>query len=66
MIDQLTELEKTHEELTTKLADPEVYEGPTAKLQALQVEHGAIKQALTAAEEAWLDAQSAIEAAGEV
>jgi peptide chain release factor 1 len=25
MIDQLTELEKTHEELTTKLADPEVH-----------------------------------------
>ena len=24
MIDQLTELEKTHEELTTRLADPEV------------------------------------------
>jgi hypothetical protein len=31
-------------------------------LQALQIEFGEIKQALTAAEEAWLHAQSAIEA----
>ncbi len=40
-----------------------VYGGPTAKLQALQIEFGEIKQALTAAEETWLDAQSAVEAA---
>ncbi len=58
---RIAKLDRKKAALEARLADPEVYGGPTAKLQALQVEFGAIKQALTAAEEAWLDAQSAIE-----
>jgi len=60
---RIAKLDRKKAALEARLTDPEVYQGPTAALQALQVEHGEIKQALTAAEEAWLDAQSAIEAA---
>ena len=62
---RIAKLDRKKAALAARLADPQVYEGPTAALQALQVEFGAIKQALTAAEEAWLDAQTAIEAAAE-
>ena len=47
--------------LEAKLADPEVYNGPTAKLMALQVRHGELKQAIAKAEDAWLEAQAALE-----
>ncbi len=47
--------------LERKLADPDSYNGPTAKLMALQLELGNLKQAIAAAEEAWLEAQSALE-----
>ncbi|MDH3474147.1 MAG: AAA family ATPase, partial [Rhodospirillales bacterium] len=50
--------------LEVRLADPEVYNGPTAALMKLQMEHGAVKQALEEAEEAWLAAQEALEEAG--
>jgi ATP-binding cassette subfamily F protein 3 len=50
--------------LEARLADPEVYNGPTAALMKLQVQHGAVKQALAEAEEAWLAAQEALEEAG--
>ena len=49
--------------LEAKLADPEVYNGPTAKLQDLQIKHGEIKTALARAEESWLEAQAALEEA---
>jgi len=62
---RIAKLDRKKAALEARLADRQVYEGPTAALQALQVEFGAIKQALTAAEEAWLDAQTAIEAAAE-
>jgi ATP-binding cassette subfamily F protein 3 len=63
---RVAKLDRKRAALEARLADPEVYGGPTAKLQALQVEFGEIKQALTAAEETWLDAQGAVETAGEV
>jgi len=44
--------------LEARLADPEIYQGPTAKLMALQVKFGEIKRAIAEAEEAWLRAQS--------
>jgi ATP-binding cassette subfamily F protein 3 len=62
---RVAKLDRKKAALEARLAEPEVYQGPTAALQALQVEHGEIKQALTAAEEAWLEAQSAIDAAAE-
>jgi ATP-binding cassette subfamily F protein 3 len=62
---RIANLDRKKAALEARLADPEVYQGPTAALQALQVEHGEIKQALTAAEAAWLDAQAAVEEAAE-
>ena len=47
--------------LEARLADPEVYNGPTAELMALQLEHGRLKQAIAEAEETWLAAQAALE-----
>lgn len=49
--------------LEAKLADPEIYQGPTAKLMALQVEHKALKDDMTATEQKWLDAQETLEQA---
>ena len=54
-------LSREKDALEAKLADPEVYNGPTAKLMDLQVRHGKLKQAISKAEEAWLDAQAALE-----
>jgi ATP-binding cassette subfamily F protein 3 len=54
-------LAKKKAELEARLADPQVYGGPTAKLQALQVRFGALKQSIAEAEEAWLAAQAALE-----
>jgi ATP-binding cassette subfamily F protein 3 len=50
--------------LEAKLADPEIYNGSTTKLMDLQMEHGTLKQAIAEAEEAWLEAQAALEDAG--
>jgi ATP-binding cassette subfamily F protein 3 len=47
--------------LEAKLADPEIYNGPTAKLLELQVKFGDLKRAIAEAEEAWLEAQDALE-----
>ena len=54
-------LGKKKTELEARLADPQVYGGPTAKLQALQVRFGALRQSIAEAEEAWLAAQAALE-----
>ena len=54
-------LAKKKAELEARLADPEVYGGPTAKLQALQVRFGELKQSIAEAEQAWLAAQAALE-----
>jgi ATP-binding cassette subfamily F protein 3 len=49
--------------LEARLADPEVYNGPTAKLMELQVAHKQTKDKLAETEQAWLDAQEAIDEA---
>ncbi len=49
--------------LQAKLAEPEIYAGPTAKLMELQLRLGATKKALAEAEETWLAAQAVWEAA---
>ena len=56
-------LEKQKTDLETRLASSEVYEGSTSELMALQVKLGDIKSALGKAEDAWLAAEAAIEAA---
>ena len=58
---RIESLSREKDALEAKLADPEVYNGPTAKLMDLQVRHGKLKQAISKAEEAWLDAQAALE-----
>ena len=49
--------------LEAKLADPEVYNGPTAALQDLQIAFGQVKQHLAEAEERWLELQTSLEEA---
>ncbi|MBC8267720.1 MAG: ABC-F family ATP-binding cassette domain-containing protein [Rhodospirillaceae bacterium] len=56
-------LEKQKTDLETRLASSEVYEGSTSELMALLVKLGDIKSALGKAEDAWLAAEAAIEAA---
>ena len=51
------------ESLEARLADPEVYDGPTAKLMELQVRHNKIKSELATTEEAWLELSVKLEAA---
>lgn len=47
--------------LETKMADPEIYNGPTSKLMDLQVAHKKVKDTLAETEQAWLTAQEAID-----
>ncbi|PIW26103.1 MAG: glycosyl transferase family 1 [Rhodospirillales bacterium CG15_BIG_FIL_POST_REV_8_21_14_020_66_15] len=47
--------------LEARLAAPEVYNGPTAKLMDLQVAHKRAKDSLAETEQAWLSAQEAID-----
>ncbi|MGF1612257.1 MAG: ABC-F family ATP-binding cassette domain-containing protein [Kiloniellales bacterium] len=58
---RIEKLNKEKQALEARLADPEVYNGPTAKLLALQIRHGELKQAIAKAEERWLEAQAALE-----
>lgn len=46
-----------------RLSDPKIYEGSTAKLMEIQLEHAAAKERLAEAEMAWLEAQENLEAA---
>ncbi|MGH6929288.1 MAG: ABC transporter ATP-binding protein, partial [Dongiaceae bacterium] len=58
---RLEKLQQQKTAIETRLADPDVYNGPTAKLMELQLRYGDIKRAVAAAEEAWLEAQTALE-----
>ncbi|WP_299393058.1 ABC-F family ATP-binding cassette domain-containing protein [Pelagibius sp.] len=60
---EIEKLGKEKARLEAKLADPEVYEGPTAALQDLQITFGQVKQKLAEAEERWLTLQTALEGA---
>jgi ATP-binding cassette subfamily F protein 3 len=59
----LRELTRRKDALEVKLADPQISGRPGAELQSLQVELGEIRRAIAAAEEAWLEAQAALEEA---
>lgn len=58
---RVTALTEKVARLERRLADPAVYDGPTAKLMELQVAFGETKRQLGEAEDAWLEAQTAIE-----
>ena len=60
---RLRELEGRRKLIEAKLADPEVYGGPTSQLMRLQLELSETKKKIAAAEEAWLSAEGKIEAA---
>ena len=59
----MEKLSAERETLEARLADPEVYEGPTSALMELQVRHAEIKSELAASEEAWLELSQQLEAA---
>ncbi len=58
---KIEKLNRKKEQLEARLADPEIYNGSTKKLMALQIEFGEIKTAIAKAEETWLAAQAAAE-----
>ena len=60
---RLRDLEGRRKLIEAKLADPEVYGGPTSQLMRLQLELSETKKKIAAAEEAWLSAEGKIEAA---
>jgi len=60
---QIEKLNRQKATLEKKLADPEVYEGPTARLQDLQIRFGQVKQQIAEAEDRWLELQTALEEA---
>ncbi len=58
---RLEKLQQKKAAIEGRLADPEVYNGPTAKLMELQVRYGDVKREIATAEDAWLEAQTALE-----
>jgi ATP-binding cassette subfamily F protein 3 len=60
---RLRKLEEKRKALEARLADPEVYGGPTRQLMELQLKFAEIKKQIAAAEEAWLEAEGEREAA---
>ncbi|SCA57622.1 Uncharacterized ABC transporter ATP-binding protein YheS [Candidatus Terasakiella magnetica] len=57
-VEQLT-VEK--EKIETKLADPKIYEGPSEKLQEIQIKLGDVSNQLEEAEMEWLELAEALE-----
>lgn len=60
---QVEKLTVQKEKLETKMADPKIYEGPSDKLQALQIKLGEVNNLLEEAEMAWLEAAEKLEEA---
>jgi ATP-binding cassette subfamily F protein 3 len=60
-VDKMT---RRQTELEAKLADPVVYDGPPDQLKRLLHEKADLVKRLAAAEDTWLEAQAALEAAG--
>lgn len=60
---RLDELHRRQTAVQARLADPTLYDGPTAGVTELQKEAGDIERALAAAEESWMEAQEALESA---
>src|SRR5882672_5608086 len=59
---RLEKLQQKKAALEARLADPEVYNGPTAKLLELQLHYGDLKREIETAEDAWFEAQERLEA----
>jgi ATP-binding cassette subfamily F protein 3 len=59
----LADLHKQQAELETRLADPSLYQGSPAKLTALRQTQADLARGIEAAEQAWLAAEEALEAA---
>jgi ATP-binding cassette subfamily F protein 3 len=57
---RLEKLQQKKAALEARLADPEVYNGPTATLMELQLRYGDLKREIETAEDAWLEAQDAL------
>ncbi len=60
---ELEKLTAKRDMLEKKLADPEVYNGSTADLMALQIKLGDIKNEMATTEERWLEMSDALERA---
>src|SRR5690606_25412721 len=60
---EVERLNRQKADLEKRLADPQVYNGPTAKLQELQIRFGKVKQAIAEAEDRWLELQTQLEEA---
>ena len=58
---RLEKLQQKKAALEARLADPAVYNGPTAKLMELQMRYGDLKREIAAAEETWLATQEQLE-----
>jgi ATP-binding cassette subfamily F protein 3 len=58
---RLEKLQQKKAALEARLADPEVYNGPTAKLMELQLRYGDLRREIATAEDAWLETQAALE-----
>ncbi|HYH22026.1 MAG TPA: ABC-F family ATP-binding cassette domain-containing protein [Azospirillum sp.] len=59
----VTRLSAEKARISEKLADPALYTGPADKLTKLQIDLGAVDKKLAAAEETWMEALEAYEAA---
>ncbi|MEG3620163.1 ABC-F family ATP-binding cassette domain-containing protein [Magnetovibrio sp. PR-2] len=58
---EVTKLGAERSQIQEKLADPKLYDTPSDDLTKLQIQLGKIEKQLEDAEEAWLDAESALE-----
>ncbi|MEM8793357.1 MAG: ABC-F family ATP-binding cassette domain-containing protein [Pseudomonadota bacterium] len=61
--DRMTKIEDMLLKIDDRLADPSLYEGPSDKIEALQMKRGEILAAQEKAEALWLAAEEALEAA---
>jgi len=60
---QMEKLTAKREQLETRLADPEIYEGSTSKMMEIQVQLGEVKSDLKKTETAWMKASEELEQA---
>ncbi len=64
MEQQMEKLASKRDQLETRLADPEIYEGPTSKMMEIQVQLGDVKSKLQETENAWMVASEELEGVG--
>lgn len=60
---RMAKLQEQKQKIEARLADPEIYNGPTSDMMDLQVKHAEVKEAMDTAEMIWLEAQEALEGA---